>query len=300
MVFDVKMDTTQNFKELIKYATASVFVKPYEKEGYYCPVNLALISPPECGKTRLLGGILCKKTYETMDLSPKNIKERVIPMVEKGEKGVLVITDLIGLLGHKKITSNSTIRFLNALIEEGVQNNDFYGMEFHLEKKVKCGLIFGVTNGEFKEKVYEWNKIGFLHRIIPISYDYSEAKINEIQGLIASGKLFNDINEIAIERNKPTAIKIPDKYSADINILTQRVVERLRKFVIKRARISTKEIDIYFDIKGFRLHDRLRQLARAIAFLDSKGKRKEVNSSDIEKLYSLEHLINFPNSKIMV
>jgi len=290
------MNTTNKFKELIKYATASMFVKPYEKGGYYCPFNLMLIAPPECGKTRLLGGILCKKAYETMDLSPKIIKEKIIPDIERGEINYLIISDLIQLVGHKKITSQATIRFLNAIIEEGVKDSDFFGLEFHLKKRIHCGLISGLTLDEFFGNINEWNKIGFLHRTLPVTYDYSKEKINEIHQVIASGKLFADINEIALSRKKPMRIQIPEKYSQDILIVMNRVLERFKTFKIKTIRKGSKNIDVYYNVKGFRLHDRLRQLARAICFIDSKGKRKIVNSQDINKLMELESLFNFPNT----
>ena len=286
-----------NFKNLIKYSIASVFVEPYEKNGYYCPVNLLLIAPAECGKTRLLDGILCKKTYETLDLSPKVIQEKLIPKIQAGEISFLVIADLIQLLGHKKITSNTTIHFLNAIIEEGIQNNDFYGLEFHLDKKIDCGLLVGVTTEKFFENLKEWNAIGFLHRIIPISYNYSKETILKIHNEISSGEMFRDINKIDLgERKKRIKIKIPKKYANDIQLIVMRIVNRFSNFKIKK-RIGSKDEWIYFDIKGFRLHDRLRQIARAICFLDSKGKRKEVNSSDILKLEGLEEIINLPNTQ---
>ncbi len=286
----------KNFKNLIKYSIATVFVEPYEKEAYYCPVNLLLIAPAECGKTRLLDGILCKKTYETLDLSPKVIKEKIIPKIEQGETSFLIIADLIQLLGHKKITSNTTIHFLNALMEEGVKDNDFYGLEFHLNKKINCGVLAGVTTTKFFENLKEWNAIGFLHRIVPVSYNYSRETIIKIHKEIASGEMFRDINNVDLERKRKIKIKIPQRYADDIQLLVIRIVDRFSNFKIKK-RSGTKDKWIYFDIKGFRLHDRLRQIARAICFLDGKGKRKEVNASDIQKLYELEQIINLPNTE---
>lgn len=291
------MNTEKQFKELIKYAIATTFVRPSEKNAYFCPVNLMLIAPPECGKTRILKGILCKKTYETMDLSPKIIQNTIIPGIEKGDFTYLIITDLIQLVGHKKVTSSSTIRLLNALIEEGVKDSDFFGLDFHLKETIKCGLITGITIEEFYANLKEWNKIGFLHRNLPVTYDYSTQKVNEIHQIIASGKLFSDINEIALKRNIPLKISIPDKYSQDILLIMNRILEKFKGFKIKKIRKGSKDIEVFFDVKGFRIHDRLRQLARAICLIEGKGKRKIVNSNDINKLREIEDLINFPNTK---
>ena len=293
---------TQNFKDILKYATASMFVKPKGKEEF-SPVNLLLIAPPECAKTRLLNEILCKKTLKTLDLSPKSIKEAILPRLESGETKFLIIPDLIQLLGHKKQTTGSTVGFLNALIEEGVKDNNFYGLEFHLSKVVNCGLLTAVTTDKFYENVYDFNSIGFLHRIIPVAYDYSYETIQKIQNDISSGTLFKDINEISTKtNNKLFEVTIPNKYSVDILLLVNRLTDKLSKFKIRSSRGigRNRTEDVYFDIKGFRLHIRLRQLARAICFIDGKGKRKEVNSDDIIKLYSISEVINLPNTKKVI
>ena len=304
MVKYTKMATIEKIKELIKYSIATMFVKPSEKGAYFCPVNLMLIAPPETGKTRILKGFFCKKTLEIMDLSPKLIKEAIIPKLESQEIKFLIIPDLIQLLGHKQNTVRSTIGFLNALIEEGVKDNLFYGMEFHLKEFVHCGLITAITTQEFYKNILDWNGIGFLHRIMPISYDYSKGKIHEIHKEIASGQMFKESNEISVGNgnNKFKPISIPEKYSADIQLIVFRVMERLKTFSVKsyKGSKSKNKEAIFFDSKGFRLHDRLRQLARAICYIDGNGKRKSVNADDINKLREITEVINFPNSKSLI
>ena len=293
----------QGFKNLLKYSIASVFVKPSEKNQHYCPVNVLLIANAECGKTRLLSEIWCKKVYKTLDFSPKLIKDSIIPKLVSKEIGFLVVPDLIQMLGHKKTTISSTMGFLNALVEEGVKDNDFYGLEFHLQEKVNVGLISAITTNEFYQNVIKWNSIGFLHRILPISYDYAEETILQIHNSISSGEMFEDISKVDLTKKiNPVPIKIGKEFASDILLEVYRTRERLSEFIIKSYKGSKtrNQKGIKFDIKGFRLHDRFRQLARAICFLDSKGKRREVNADDIMKLKEMAKCINFPNSKKII
>lgn len=294
--------TQQNFTELLKYSIASGFVKPSERGAYYTPINIMLIAGAECGKTRLLTQFSCKKAYKTLDLSPKIISNSLIPKLEKQEITFLIIPDLIQMLGHKKNTVDSTVGFLNAIIEEGVKDNDFYGQEFHLKTKVNVGLITAITTIEFYQNIYKWNSIGFLHRILPVSYDYTESTVNSIHAIISDGRLLDEINEIKMKNGQKASIKIPKHFSEDIMQIMYRVRDRFSQLRIKTYKGSkTGHLhELKLDIKGFRLHDRLRQLARAICWLDSKGLRKEVNAGDINKLRELSEFLNFPNSKLCV
>lgn len=288
----------QNFKNLMKYTIATAFVEPSEKGAYYCPANVLLIAPAECGKTRILKGIWAKKVLETMDLSSKLIAEKLVPQLESDEIRYIVIPDLIQLLGHKKTTAGSTIGFLNAVIEEGVKDNTFYGLEFHLKNTVNCGLLTAITTAEFYGNLRKWNAIGFLHRFLPVSYNYSEKTLREIHNEIASGKLFREVEDLSAKlphKNKRVKVSIPKDFADDIQLLVYRIVERFNKMYYMYGNRK-----VFLDIKGFRLHDRLRQLARAICYIEGKGKRREVNSTDIKILYELEGLFNLPNSELVI
>lgn len=289
-------------KDIIKYSIATTFVKPASKNEKFSPVNILLIAPAECGKTRHLNQIFCKKTYKTLDISPKIITQTLIPRVQSGEISYFIIPDLIQMLGHKKTTKDSIIGFLNALIEEGVKDSDFFGLEFHLTEKIYAGLLTAVTTAKFYENVMDWNNIGFLHRILPITYDYSSVKVDEINGKIAYGQLTEEINKIALERKNPEKIVIPKEFSNSINLIMEEIRARFQNFAIKtyKGSKSKNAYNVYLDIKGFRLHDRLRQLARAICFIESKGKRKEVNAQDIVKLRRISRMFNFPNTTYII
>jgi len=285
------------FRNAVKYIIASIYVRPSEKKAYFCPVNLLFIAPAECGKTRFLKGFFAKKVMEVMDLSPKLIKDTLIPKLLSKEIGVLVIPDLIQLVGHKKTTSDSTITFLNALIEEGVKDSLFYGLDFHLPEKVNCSLVTGITPNEFYGHLIKWDSIGFLHRFLPISYDYSEEMIDKVHLEISSGEMFSEVEKLGINVKNPIKIKISKQYSEDIQRIVRRLVRKLGQFTVKKYKARTgKYEDKKFDIKGFRLHDRFRQLARAICFVDSRGRRKEVNGEDVNKLSQFEDIINLPNT----
>lgn len=289
----------KNFLDLIKYSIGTMFVMPSEKNGYFCPVNLILIAPPECGKTKIIKNFKCRSCLELVDLSSKTLSNNVIPLLERGDIKFIIIPDMIQLIGHKIQTSQATIQLLNAIIEEGVKDSLFFGQEFHLKKSVNCGLITGVTTSKFFQNVKRWDSIGFIHRLLPITYDYSDSTIRKIHNEIAEGRLIEKRDKFDIARKNPMKIKIPQGYAMKIVDLSLSLSLKLNTFHI-RHRVESKMVDMSLDIKGFRIHDRLRQLARSICFLDSKGKRDSVNEDDILKLTECVKIINFPNTKTIV
>src|SRR3989304_2872149 len=97
-----------------------------------------------------------------MDISPKIIVDELIPSLLKKVNNHLIIPDLIKVVSHKIETTDSTILMLNALMEEGIQNNMFFGQKLALERKVNCGLITSITTDYFEKMFKKWNDIGFI------------------------------------------------------------------------------------------------------------------------------------------
>jgi hypothetical protein len=288
------MFKTEKIEKLIECALISGFVKDD------VPLSIMLIAPPETAKTSILLGFDCYKTYETMDLSPKGIRDYIIPKLNSNEIHHIILPDLVKTISHKATTVMATISFLNALVEEGVKHDIFFGQEFTLDKRVTCGLITSVTNDFFFKVFKKWNDIGFVTRFLPISYDYSPETIREIHKLIQENVFFKDKKEIKKEHLKESYnITIPKDVSSWISLKAQ---ELAKKEGTLKLQIRTQGGKIQFikpNIKGFRLQRQLRQIARSLALIRD-CQQPAVTWEDIETMGDLLEYINFPNTKKVI
>ena len=146
------MFKTEKIEELVKYS----LLTGYLKDDYSVPTSLMLIAPPKDGKTTIINEIECKDVLSTMDLSSKPIKDKIIPLLAKGKLHHLLITDMVKMLSHKPETCASVVAFLNALMEEGVKDNLFFGQTFNLKNRVYCGIITSITPPFFYKEFRKW------------------------------------------------------------------------------------------------------------------------------------------------
>lgn len=136
-------------------------------------LSTLLIAKAGLGKTIKLE--LLRKfpfVYYTVDITPKHLMN-FLDKVERGEKRFLVIPDYIATLGHSRKTVDLFRSLTRSLIEEGLTDIDVYGMERHYAKKIKAGLISGITPEYFNENSRIWKSDGFLSRFLPFSYSHS-------------------------------------------------------------------------------------------------------------------------------
>lgn len=108
----------------------------------------------------------------TLDITPKNLK-RFLDDVDRNKYKFLVIPDYIATLGHSKKTVELARSIFRAMIEEGITDVDIFGMEASYDKKIKAGLISGITPEYFAENTRVWKSDGFLQRFLPFSYSHS-------------------------------------------------------------------------------------------------------------------------------
>jgi|GEM_PF-1869597 len=283
------MFKTERIEELVKYVMCTGYLHDEDGRSLSC----MLIASPEEAKTSIINQVECKDTLSTMDLSPKPIRDTILPKLERKEIHHLIIPDLLKVLAHKSETCNSVILFLNALMEEGVKTGLFFGQTFDLPCRVHCGLLTSITPAYFYKVFRRWYDIGFTSRFIPISYEYSELTTKEIHSQITNG--LTSYNKIAIDYSMEAKknIAIPQEAADWISLHAQDLAKKESAFSYSYvSHGTTKRLQI--DVKGFRLHKQLRQLARAIAMVDGK---EEVKSSHLVKLNELIEYINFPDTR---
>lgn len=117
--------------------------------------------------------------YYTVDMTPKHFIQFLSKVYEKKKK-FLVIPDYITTLGHAKKTKDLLRGHLRAMMEEGCQDNDAYGIEYHFPVPVKGGLISAITPEYFNSSSKIWKSDGFLSRFIPFSYSHSAESTKQV------------------------------------------------------------------------------------------------------------------------
>jgi len=239
------------------------------------PLSAIIIAPSESGKSEILSLFAdSPNVVWANDLSSKPLVEKIIPKIEGGATHIMV-PDFIKILLHNKMTSYSLITTLSSLTAEGLKDIYFYGMERNYNKLIRCGLITSITPEAFRRREKYWGEIGFMSRLIPITYKYSEKTKNEIHEYIKSGKYEKEVEKFKIpKRIKDVAIN-PD-FEGEL-ILAE---TRLRNSLLGNP-------------TGFRLHKQLRVLAKAIAY-----PKKVVQKKDVDKLKELSEFINFNYKEI--
>ena len=280
------MINTEEIERLVQLCLISGYIK----DGS-APLSLILIGNPESAKTKIIQKFKCPHTIETSDLSAKSITDNIIPMLERNELHHILIPDMIKVLAHKSITVDATMTFLNALMEEGIKNQLFFGQEFSMRKRQKCGLITSCTFAYFYKIFRKWHDIGFISRLLPCSFVYSIPTITEINLRIARDDFFDEITKLKkIARKK---ITIPNDIADKISFMTREVLQKQLSDSIRIKMRGGKERTYKIEMYGFRLHRQLRKLLQSIAL--SKG-RDLCSYEDMNELTKLIDFIRLPKN----
>lgn len=226
------------------------------------PLSLILVSKSGNGKTELITSFK-KKTLESYtDISYIGL---INLLVEKPHMTHLVLPDLLKITMKKKSTSDNLISALNACLEEGLDKVKLYGTEKDLNKR-KIGLVTAITKDSMMYNKRKLESIGFLGRMIYISYDYTDETIEKIMQSINREEYFN---------YKPE--KLPEK-----------------KADIKGAEEFNKQLNKFVD-KRFRTLKQLQTLCKANALLNGRDK---VTQKDVTDIIGLTRFMNLNYTKI--
>ena len=167
--------------DILKRIVASGFIKNAE------PLSALIIAPVGAGKTTNLKKISINKNILALsDVTPYGL---TMLLGEIETKGIthLVIFDLVQPMSRNRSVVNNLIGFLNSLIEEGIFRISTGVMQ--IKKPVKLGLITCTTDKEIKDKRRGWLGIGFISRLIPISFKYTSTDVTQILEDLAEQKI---------------------------------------------------------------------------------------------------------------
>jgi hypothetical protein len=130
---------------------------------------------------------------------------------------------------------------------------------------IRCGLISTITPKALQDQRSGWRKFGFMTRMLPVSYSYSQPTIDAI---------FNSILQHQYRQEQPfnpnlpntdTSVKLPENIAADTEIL---------------ARFLAQAEGTY----GFRYQKQLQTLMMGSALFNG---RKEVTKDDYDFISGL-------------
>lgn len=236
------------------------------------PVSLLIIAEPESAKTDMLTSFKNNQGVKVpTDITAYKILEQYGDDMSEGRIKHLIIPDLITPVSKKQDTATQFVGFLNALIEEGVLDYQSYLIQrdYH-NKPARVGLITSITPEYLKDTRHRLIKAGFMSRMLPVCYSYTEATIGRIRQYIANRSYHQDG---CINLNLPSedkAIELP-------LALTERIMER--------ASVLGQAIKTY----GFRYQRQLQVLMMASAL---KNGRDVVTQEDADTVFRLSFLMD--------
>lgn len=250
------------------------------------PVSVLLTASVEAGKTELvLKFVQNDGCVALTDATAFGIMRDYGEAIKNGGIRHIIIPDLIKPMSRGKDTVHTLIAFLNSLIEEGVYRVSTYAEKIGAPLQgtvgvqpipVNCGLITTLARGILLDGRRYWSQMGFMSRLLPISYDYGANTQLQIQKSIASRQY---LSEQPIRLKLPTVdmeVKLQQPEANDLAMLSQGLTAIVTKNSPER-------------VYGFRLQKHLQRLTMASAL---KNGRDFVTKNDVDYINSLAGCIN--------
>jgi hypothetical protein len=283
-------------QDLVELALWTAYVK-YEKIA-----SLMIVAEYESGKTELLkkyrrnNGVHGMRRFSAVGVQNDLIQGRINTLFDRPKiLGHLIVYDFATIYSFKANTVDSTIAFLDALTEEGLEPESTYAINCDAIKNysgLRGGIIAAInTEGFFTLKSKRriranLKKGGFFSRNIIVSYAISESQIRGIFDEIIDGQYRANEKYVNL-----IAIDFPGK-RIDVRI-SRRRAEELEKTVYDiREDLAD---DLGHTVKGIRLFKSLISLTKASALRDG---RIEVNSEDVERIQYLSNWMNLRMNRL--
>lgn len=208
----------------------------------------------------------------TTDSTPYTIYHKYGDLLRSNKVRHIVIPDFLSILTKNKEAMPDTIRFYNSLIEEGICRIESRYSDFITEVPVQIGLITAVSaqDYEVRHKTQNWGAMGFLSRVLPVSYRYTNSTKQEI---MHSTFLREYQNEINFELNFPDEliyVGLPLKYEKPITDLANSIKDPTDEVGARRQK----------QLMAFVMGDAL------------KHGRTVVNDTDVDRLLGYARFFN--------
>lgn len=267
------MIKTEVLESIISSALFSAYIAE-EK-----PLSLLVTAKVESGKTAIAVKFKdnSKIKYLT-DATAFSIWRDLSDQIEKGEIKHFVFPDLLTPFSRSRDTVDSFIMFLTNLIEEGIAEVHSGFLQeggIILEAPTSIGIIGCVASGDLTQTRYGWwTRVGFMSRLLPVSYTYSSSTVDEIKDSIARRVYVTDSPITLKFPLKQIEMELPTRISRDIRKLEEKIT-----LDIQRGQDSLKGNSANPGVKpyGFRMLKHLQKLI--MGYTLSQG-RDEVTDGD--------------------
>lgn len=177
MLLDQKLEPVI---EILRTVVASGYVR----NAY--PLSCLLVAPVGAGKTCSVKKIIGNGILGLSDVTPYGLV-KLLPEIRAKEIKHIVIFDLVQPFSRSRYIVNNLIGFLNSLIEEGIFRISTGFIE--VREPIKLGLIAATTKRELLDKRRGWLGIGFISRMLPVSWSYSEFDVIQILQDLANNSI---------------------------------------------------------------------------------------------------------------
>lgn len=248
--------------EMLKLALWTAYIEP---ENGVKQVSIMVVSKVESGKTSILEQFIDNNgIFYATNLTEFGLLNRRREELVRGEFKHIIVPDFIKTMNQKRDTVNTLITFLNSYIEEGVSSISTYAYDLRLDKPIRGGLLTTIAVQDFNRMKKQLAAVGFLSRMIILSYSYSQDHIQQIFLNIARAQ--GDWQKLTYEfPEEPVPVSIPEDLAASMIPAAQEIGNRYGAY-------------------GFRAHKNFMSLAKAAALSD---KRDIVSKADTERILQL-------------
>lgn len=208
----------------------------------------------------------------TTDTTPFVLHHRYGNLLTSGQIKHIVIPDFLSILTKSRDTMPDTIRFYNCLIEEGIIRIESRFSDFIVEKPVQIGLITAVSKQDYdtRSQAQGWGALGFVSRILPVSYSYSLASKKTILTSVFLREYHNETSFKLDLPTQPVDVELPKEFLSAVTNLAYKIKDAT-------------------DALGAR---RLKQVMTFLMAIALKNGRDIVKKEDIDKVIEYQKFFN--------
>ena len=237
------------------------------------PLSLLIIAIPESGKSQLVLKYKGNKPGIVVltDCTAYGIQHQFLEPMKSKQVHHIIIPDLLTPLSRSPSTVSTFIAFFNNLIEEGIVEVHTYAMDFAVEG-LNVGIISTITPEVLRDTRHRWTRMGFLSRMLPIAYRYSQE---------TAQKILESITQREYYQEQPKQLNFPlEKQEVDLP------KEQAKKLLPLTKRFN-EGLDEAERLYGFRYQKQLQVLLEAHALMNGRNK---VTDEDVQSVISIAKL----------
>ena len=229
------------------------------------PVSGLIIAEPEHGKTKLLKSIRAKRVEVIMDATAYGISQNLLPRILYKEVRTLIFPDFLRILSRGKRIVDEILTLINVIAEDGIDASILTRNLTWIppsKESVKANVIIAITPDEFEKRKKKLKEFGFLRRVLPFYYTYTQEDLKLIhEALKTSNQIF-----------EPIELNVPDD---DVEVsMDKELADKLDPAI----EILKPVIGAY---TGFTLRRQLQCLCKANALMNNRDKVTEDDVKDI-------------------